>query len=267
MSLQNTTSQPFFRCKTDNAFRIKIMTEIISNVLKTSFWEIGPGGISLSMFDDSRKTMITVMLNADEFQYYTYNGNETIHIGINSSHLHKMLKSIKKKDNIELQIDTESSNDLKITTIPREQNRTTVSYIKIQTVQNLEVVNPTGYGHSIIIPSTDFQKMIKDLHTLNSEKIIIKTANGIIDFTADADGIMKRTVSFGEYNDTYKGVTSDFFSTEQIQRISKIAALYETIHVYPSSNVLPIQFKTKIGTLGEMSIFIKSDENISRENE
>lgn len=267
MEISRGSTQAFFKCKTDNAFRIKIMTEIISNVLKTSFWEIGPKGISLSMFDDSRKTMITVELNAEDFQQYTFAGEDNIHIGINSSHFHKMLKSIKKKDNIELQIDNLQSNELKITTIPREQNRTTISCIKIQTVQNLEVMNPVGYGSSIIVPSTDFQKMIKDLHTLNSEKIVITTANNIINFTADADGIMKRTVSFGEYNESNTIKTSDFFSTEQIQRISKIAALFETIHIYPPSNVLPIQFKTKIGTIGEMRIFVKSDENISRDNE
>jgi hypothetical protein len=258
---------PFFKCKTDNAFRVKILTEIVSNVLKTSFWEIGPSGITLSMFDDSRKTMITIELKAVNFQYYSYLGNDSIHIGVNSSHFHKMLKSTKKKDNIELQIDEPTSNELQITAIPLAQNRKTTSHIKIQTVQNLEVVNPSGYGSSIIIPSADFQKMIKDLHALNSDKISICTRNGMIYFSSNADGIMKRTVTFGEYDEKNKSITSDIFSTEQIQRISKISALYENIHVYPSSKTLPIQFKTNVGSLGEVCIFIKSDENINRENE
>lgn len=256
-----------FKCKTDDAFRIKIMTEITSNVLKTSFWEIGPKGISLSMFDDSRKTMITIDLHAENFQMYHFSSTESINIGVNSSHFHKMLKSIKKKDTLELQINSPQSTELIITSIPKEHNRITVSEIKIQTVQNLEIMNPDGYGKSIIIPSTDFQKMIKDLGTLNSDKIIITTKDGMIHFTADADGIMKRTVSFGEHNtkDTLK--TMDYFSTEQIQRISKISALCDSIHVYPSNKDLPIQIKSNIGLLGAMCIYIKSDENISRENE
>ena len=259
--------KPFFQCKTDNAFRIKILTEIVSNVLKTSFWEIGQTGITLSMFDDSRKTMITIDLRAENFNLYSYLGKESIHIGINSSHLHKMLKSIKKKDNVELQIENSTLNELKITAIPMAQNRKTVSHIKIQTVQNLEIVNPTGYGPSIIVPSNDFQKMIKDLHALNSDKISITTENGMIYFTSDADGIMKRTVSFGEYDEHNTTKTADVFSTEQIQRISKISALYENIHVYPSTKTLPIQFKTRVGSLGDVCIFIKSDENINRETE
>jgi hypothetical protein len=265
--METLNTNPFFRCKTDNAFRVKIMTEIVSNVLKTSFWEIGPLGIKLSMFDDSRKTMITIELKAENFQYYSYSGNDSIHIGINSSHFHKMLKSIKKKDNIELQIDEHTSNELQITAIPLAQNRKTTSHIKIQTVQNLEVVNPCGYGSSIIIPSVDFQKMIKDLHAINSDKISIHTQNGMINFSSDADGIMKRTVSFGEYDERNKTVTSDIFSTEQIQRISKISALYENIHIFPSTKTLPIQFKTNVGSIGELCIFIKSDENINRETE
>ena len=262
-----THGKILFRCKTDNAFHIKIMTEITANVLKTSFWEIGPNGISLSMFDDARKTMITIDLYSYNFQFYDFELGESINIGVNSTHFHKMLKSIKKKDTLELQIDSHDSNELKITTIPQQHNRTTVSQIKIQTVQNLEVMNPGGYGKSVIIQSTDFKKMIKDLGALNSEKICIRTLHGQIHFTADADGIMKRTVTFGEENKKDTAESSDCFSTEQIQRISKISALCESIHVYPSSKYLPVQFRTNVGLLGTMCIYIKSDENISRENE
>ena len=109
-----------FKCKTDNAFHIKIMAEITANVLKTSFWEIGPSGISLSMFDDSRKTMITLDLFAENFLFYSFDSMESINIGVNSSHFHKMLKSVKKKDTLELQIDSMDSAELKITTITQQ---------------------------------------------------------------------------------------------------------------------------------------------------
>lgn len=258
---------PLFRCKTDNAFRIKIMSEITANVLKTGFWEIGKNGIHLSMFDESRKTMVTISLASENFQIYNYNQEENINVGINSSHFHKMMKSIKKKDMLELQIDSNESDELIITCIPNVQTRKTISKIKIQTVQNLDIVNPTGYGKSIIIPSGDFQKMIKDLNSISSDKLEITTENGVIYFTADADGVMKRTVTFGEENSSTELSTTDVFSTEQIHRISKISALSDCIHVYMSSLELPIQFKTNIGGLGSMCVYIKSDSNLNNENE
>ena len=90
-----------FRLKTDNAYGFKTMTEVVSNVIKTSFWKINQDGITMSMFDQSRKTMISLDLNGSDFSVYEFFGTEDMNIGINSVHFHKMLKSIKKKDNLE----------------------------------------------------------------------------------------------------------------------------------------------------------------------
>ena len=48
-----------------------------------------------------------------------------------------MLKSIKKKDSLQLFIDTSCTNELGIKTIPKENTRITTSGIKIQNIQNL----------------------------------------------------------------------------------------------------------------------------------
>lgn len=255
----STINTPFFKCTTDNAFRIKIVAEIVANILKTSFWEINSEGISLSMFDESRKTMITIDLKACNFQEYEFNAREGVNIGINSSHFYKMLKSIKKKDTMGLHIDSVDSTELSITMVPKERNRKTISKIKIQVAQNLEVMNPTGYSRSVIVPSPDFHKMIKDLCALSSDKMVISARKKAIDFSADADGIMARTVSFGDPDDTSVANTYNF-STEQVHRISKISALCDSIHIFPATQELPIKFMTNIGLLGTICVYIKSDE-------
>jgi proliferating cell nuclear antigen PCNA len=267
MNLTSNEKKPLFRCKTDNAYQMKIMSELVSNVIKTSFWEISSEGMSLCMFDHPRKTMVTIKLNSDNFHIYNFNHSENLYIGMNSIHFHKMLKSIKKKDNIELFIDEDSRTDLVIRTIPKDHNRITTSSIKIQPVQNIDISNPTGYTKSIIIPSTDFQKMIKDLNTIGSDKISITTNGGIIHFTADADGVMKRTVTFGNDTGDDNVVYNSSFSTEQIDRISKIAALSDSIHIFAPTDELPIRIKSNIGSLGSISIYIKSDHIIEKENE
>jgi proliferating cell nuclear antigen PCNA len=267
MNLTSNENKPLFRCKTDNAYQMKIMSELVSNVIKTSFWEISSTGISLCMFDHPRKTMVNIKLKAENFHIYNFNNPENIYIGMNSIHFHKMLKSIKKKDNIELYIDNSNRSDLVIRTIPKDHNRITISSIKIQPVQNLSITNPSGYVKSIIIPSNDFQKMIKDLNTIGSDKISVNTDNGVVDFTADADGVMKRTVTFGQKSEDNHVAHLSSFSTEQIDRISKISALSDSIHIFPSSDTLPLQIKSNIGSIGTISVYIKSDEIIARENE
>lgn len=92
-----SVKQPLFRCKTDNAFHFKILSELLSNILNIGFFEISKNGISISMFDQPRKTMISIQLEAENFQSYVLNSNESLHIGMNTIHFYKMLKSLKKR--------------------------------------------------------------------------------------------------------------------------------------------------------------------------
>lgn len=252
------------RCKTDNAYHMKIVAELVCNIVKTSFWTINKTGIFLSMIDQPRKTMINIKLNSEDFNYFSFKGYEDINVGMNSNHFFKMLKSIKKKDSVEFFIEETNKNVLNIKTIPKDKNRQTVSSINIQQVQNLDINYPSEYTSSIIIPSVDFQKMLKDLNMIGSDKIEISVKKGIINFTANSDGILKRVVTFGDEKDD-EFENKSIFETSQLDRIIKISALGEQIHVYPSSHSLPIKLKTRIGSIGEMSIFIKSDEIIQAE--
>jgi len=264
----NCVKQPLFRCKTDNAFQFKILSELLSNILNVGFFEISKTGISISMFDQPRKTMISIQLEAENFQTYVLNSKESLHIGMNTSHFHKMLKSLKKKDFIELSIESENLSELIIKTIPKEHNRVTVSGVKIQSAQNLDVVKPVGYTKSIIIQSSDFSKMIKDLSVVSSDTFTISNTDDSIKFSADSDGIVKRDVTFGNGNDTSSSVYENVFAFafEQLERISKISSLSNSVYVYPCTTDLPLHIRSTIGSIGTLSIFIKSNEMLNNEN-
>jgi len=261
------SSELLFRCKTDNAYHIKMIAEILSNIIKTGFFEINDKGIFLSMYDQPRKTLISVKLLAENFQIYKFNRSEPIYIGMNTSHFHKMLKSIKKKDSIELYIEKGKLSELVIKTTPKEHSRTITSNIKIHSAQNLDIDDtPDGYKKSTIIPSGDFNKMIKDLNIVGSDKFVISTKPGVITFSADSDGIIKREIAFGEDDcdsDELKNVTS--YASEQIERIAKIHSLSSSVYVYPPVGELPIQFKSMVGNIGSICIFVKSNEILNTE--
>ena len=262
----STLKPVLFRCKTDNAYHLKMMAEIISNVLKNGFFEINSAGISMSMFDHPRKTMVSIELHSENFLTYVFNHHEPIYIGMNTLFFHKMLKSVKKKDMLELYIENDQLSEMFIKTIPREHNRIVTSSIRIQSSQNIDVSTPEGYTKSTIIPSNDFNKMIKDLNVIGSEKLSITTANGFIKFSANADGVVKRDIEFGEDIDSSAEKSTKNFSTEQFERISKISSLSTSLHIFPCTDTLPIKFKSMVGNLGTICIYIKSNEMIDLEN-
>jgi proliferating cell nuclear antigen len=262
-----------FKCKTGEAYYIKVLAELLTNNLKTGCFEVCNEGIKLRMFDHHRKTLVDLELLSENYCYYKFKSTDKFLLGLNLNHFHKMLKSVKKKDSLQLFINNENPNELGIKTIPKENTRITTSGIKIQTIQNLDIDCPEGYGKPVIVPSAEFQKMCKDLTSIGSTNIKVIAKNFHIEFIADADGILKRKVVFGEKEESddedsenedskeYKAT----FSTDQLSRITKISGLSTTMQIFPAISNLPLLFKSNIGSLGKIAIYIKSKELLEQE--
>jgi proliferating cell nuclear antigen PCNA len=256
-----------FKAKSHEAYCIKILAELLSNNIKTGCFVLDEKGISLCMMDHHRSILIDLILHAENFALYKFSLNKKLYLGINLNHFHKMLKSIKKKDSIELFIDDKNITELAIKVIPKENNRITTSFIKIQNVQNLEISIPTGYNKPIIVTSADYQKLVKEMSNIgNTLKVTSK--NFQIEFSCNAGGILKRTVQFGEVDDDDETDESSVefsqeFITEQLSRITKLSGLSNTLQIFPGK---PLLFVSTIGSLGKISIYIKSKEQIEVEN-
>jgi hypothetical protein len=51
---------------------------------------------------------------------------------------------------------------------------------------------------------------------------------------------------------------TSFFELEQFCRVSKISALSDCIHIFPPTEELPFKITSRIGTIGTISVYIKS---------
>lgn len=265
-----------FKCKTGEAYQIKVLAELMTNNLKTGCFEVNEDGMSLRMFDQPRKTLVDLNLLSENFSLYKFKNDEKFCIGLNLNHFHRMLKSIKKKDSLQLFIDSDDITALSIKTIPKENTRVTTSAIKIQNIQNIDADLPIGYGKPVIVPSSDFQKMCKELSSIGSTNICVQAKGFHIDFIADADDILKRKVRLGETDDSdneHEDKDNDYnlyeatFTTDQFTRINKIAGLGSTLQIFPGTDKLPLLFRSNVGSLGKISVYIKSKELIDKEND
>lgn len=262
-----------FKCKTGEAYQIKVLAELLTNNLKTGCFEVCSDGIVLRMFDHPRKTLVDLSLLGENFSLYKFRLDSKFCMGLNLNHFHRMLKSIKKKDSLQLFIDSSMPNELGIKTIPKENTRITTSGIKIQEIQNLDIDIPTGYGKPVIVPSAEFQKMCKDLSSIGSVNITVKARDFHIEFIADADGILKRKVAFGENEesddeDSEDGESNEYhatFTTDQLSRITKLAGLSNSMQIFPANSKLPLLFRSSVGSLGKISIYVKSKELVEEE--
>ena len=260
-----------FRAKSTEAYCIKILAELLANNLKSGCFEIDEDGMKLTMMDNHRKILIDLSLNSINFSIYKFNNPEKLFIGLNLSHLHKTLKSLKKKDVIEFFITSEEPTDLNIQVIPKDNARVTTSVMKIQNIQTLDISIPEGYGKPIIISSGEYSKMLKDLGSLgnNIKGNIIKilSKNRQIEFSCNSAGILKRKVRFGEIDEDIKDELSESkdecyneeFPSDLLSKITKLAGLSTQIQVYIGK---PLLLVSNIGNLGKISVYVKSKSEI-----
>jgi len=273
VTIMNEESEYLFRCKTTDAYIFKILTELLHNIIKTACFEISAKKIILRMMDSNRRTLIDLTLHADNFNLYHFSPhieNGVLNIGLNLNHFYKMLKSIKKRDQLFLFIQENNVSDLGIHIVPRDQSRVTKAFVKIQNIQNLEIALPEAYDHSILVASNEFSKMCKDMFSM-STSISITTQKYCIGFLCNVGSVYSREIILGETNlqsasdaESYASFTEDY-DTEQLSRILKIAGLHSGLIIKSKKN-MPLQIHSKVGILGDMSIFIKSKRQLDDES-
>jgi proliferating cell nuclear antigen PCNA len=253
-----------WKAKANEAYSLKILIELLQTCIKTGSFIISSNGVKLRMMDYNKTILVDLNLDSDYFSVYKFKPSEPLNIGVNLTHFHKMLKPVKKKDSLQMFIDDTDNTDLGIKIIPKENNRVTTSFIKIQNIQNIDIDLPEGYGKPVIVPSTEFQKMCKGLtHISNVTRV---TAKGfLVRFSSDAGGVMKRYTDFGEMADSdsdsdEKSDDADYnedFDTEQLTKITKLSGLGATMQIYTKKDS-PLLLRTTVGSLGKLSVYLKS---------
>lgn len=251
-----------FKAKTrDDGYTIKILSELLQNITKLACFHIHQQGIDLRMMNSQQIILTDISLQHNYFDVYQCVPNE-LYLGINLNNLYKMLKIIKKKDTLELRIDDENPETLQIIVNPKDNNKLTMSSINIQHLQNLIIPLPSGYGKPINIPSGDVQRTLKDMSNM-SNNLTISMKNYSLFLECMTSNIYSRKVHFGEINDETDVVYEETFDMEYFSRILKIASLGKQIQVYGSYN-LPLLLQTKVGQLGVLSVYIKSQALIEK---
>lgn len=259
-----------FRCKTNDAYVIKTLVELLHHTLKTACFQITPLGLTLRMMDSNQKLLIDLKLESDNFfgfHFSTKVENQCINIGINLNHFYRMLKSVKKRDSLVFFIEENNIHYLGIEIIPKDMNRKTVSMITIQTLENLQIELPKKYDNSILVFSNEFSKMCKDMIPISST-LKIRATKHQIGFYSDVDAIFSREVFLpgdSQENETKEYIFEDVFETEHVSRILKISGLNDKINLIFEKN-MPFHIYSKIGSLGSISLYIKSKKQIEDEN-
>lgn len=264
-----------FKAKCLDGFIVKVLFELLHNNFKTGYFTISKKGIHLCMTDANRKVLVDLMLEYDKFNMYKYKKDEEMRIGLNLGNIHKLMKSIRKKNTIIMYITEDKPDALTFKVIPNENTKMkkTEFSTRIYEGENITTPIPDGYDKSVIVNSNEFQKTCKEMSNISST-IQVTSHKFSIKFFADGGNIYSKSTSFGEDESDSEESESDEeeqefdekFDSQQLIKIVKIAGLGADMQIFPKAN-FPLLFKSSIGHLGHISIFLKSIDMANKDNE
>jgi hypothetical protein len=96
----------------------------------------------------------------------------------------------------------------------------------------------------------------KEVHVYGDDRFVM--------FECETPGIYKKQIHFGEEVEDEKQLDLNalvhyHFDAEQLVRVSKISSLCTLLHVFLHES-LPLLIRAQVGSLGTISIFIKSSQ-------
>ena len=188
----------------------------------------------------------------------------TFNISVNLTSFYNMLKTIKKKDGICLYIETATPNKLHIIKDDMDQSEKCANKIQIMKTQDIEYENVDEYKEPVIINAKKLQNTLKEISTTKGRVTEITSNGHSIRYFCDNGSIMTTDKTHGDIEMRNEQIYHETFDSSLLIKLQKILGLTQNVKVY-ISKLCPIKFDMSIGSLGSVTIFIKSREIIEEE--
>ena len=221
-------------------------------------------GIKIINMDKSHTILVHLSLEAHNFELYQCKMDKII-IGVNMFHLFKLINSIDNDDTLTLYIEKKDYNDGIVSFLGLKFENGDIKQCKTQKLRLIEpdpeeFIEPNVVFSSVInLPSSDFQKIIRDMSCI-SEKLEIKSVGNELIFRCsgqfataeirrvETDGSME----FIQKQDSNKIIQGEF-SLKNLGYFIKCTNLCSQIEMY-LENDLPLVVKYYVASLGEIKL-------------
>jgi proliferating cell nuclear antigen len=256
----------------DNVLTIKTVQIAPFRILMTALKDIlldtnilfTKEGIKIINMDKTHTILVHLFLQASNFEFYECIYDKII-IGVNMLHLFKLISTIDNDDTLTIYIEKDDYDDGVIQELGLKFENGDIKQSKIQKLKLIEpdldeIEMPDILYSSIInMPSSDFQKIIRDLASI-SEKLEIKSVDSELIFKCNgnyAKAEIRRTETSNSMQFLQKQGTNEIiqgiFSLKNLIYFIKCTNLCNQIEIYLKNNK-PLIVKYNVASLGEIKL-------------
>lgn len=244
--------------KTVQASVIKILIEALKEILTDTVIHLSPAGIKIVSLDNTRTVLVHLKLDATKFEVFHCDTSKNI--GVNMLNLYKIIKTLNSNDTLTLYMKTADMNYLFVEIENSEKQTRTTFRLNLLDLDNKQMeIPPVDFNSVITLPSADFQKIVRDAHTL-SDFIEIKTVNKELILTCKGDFCTQETVLSDSDNvnvtqeaeNSYE-IIQGVFNLKYLCMFSRMSGLYKTCDLY-IKNDYPLILRYNVASLGEVKL-------------
>lgn len=240
-----------------------LMTALKDILLETNI-TFQKDGIKIINMDKSHTILADLFLDADSFEHY-YCKYPQIVIGVNMFHLFKLINTIDNDDTLTIYIEESEYHEGVVNHLGLLFENGDIKQCKNQKLKLIEPddeeldVPAVTFSSIINLPSSDFQKIIRDLTNI-SDRLEIKSVQNELIFKCKgpfAEAEIRRSESDGSMEISQKQdegkIFQGEFSLKNLGYFIKCTNLCNTIEMY-LENDLPLVVKYNVASLGEIKL-------------
>jgi proliferating cell nuclear antigen len=225
-------------------------------------------GMKIINFDKTHTILVNVILHAKKFEQYICHPEKII-ICANTLHLFRVISTMSNDDTLSMYIENSDYHDGIVSHLGLQYDNGDIKQCYCQKLKLIDpdteelVVPDVEYSTIITLPTTDFQKIIRDLNGI-SDRIEIKSVGNDLIFSCEgnfASSKIYRSESDGNMNFIQKPdasvVFQGEFSLKSLSHFIKCTPLCSHLEMY-LGNDLPLIVKYDIASLGEIRLALAS---------
>ena len=244
--------------KTVQASAFRILVEALKEILTDANFECDETGIKMIAMDSSRTVLVHLKLQADKFESYICKEKKVL--GISMINLFRIIKTMNNNDTLTLFLEKGKDSVLGIRIENSEKNTTSTFYLNLMDLHIDNIQIPSVEFESVItMPSTDFQKIIRDMHNY-ADLIDIKSVEDHLIFSCKGDFCEQETVigetqtgmSFAK-NKKPDEIIQGEFALKHLVLFGKCTNLCNSIQMF-LKNDYPLVIKYTVASLGEIKL-------------
>lgn len=249
-----STSTKLFQITTTDAYQIKMLAELLSNTLDELNIVLTPTTITIRESNSEEKCILDVTIRVADVQYDPPQC-QTI-IGMNASHLYKMLKRCKKKDKLSLYIDKDEPGSFKCRILNAEKERNKEASLRIKDVPISSWQLPE-YSCSPVttVLTAEYLRMIKLMLPI-SPRIRIRIQPRGVKFSAVLNNMSSISDMYGDYDEDADDIYDRKFDTRTLLRLSKVTGIASSFKIFHLEDEAIIKFTANIGSIGMFSALL-----------